>query len=46
MDTAYAGMTVRDVDGVCQNQDLQDYGDLQDWDDATHRFMDCGLSLQ
>ena len=23
---------------VFQNQDLQDYGDFQDWDDAPHRF--------
>ena len=26
------------VDCCCQNQDLQDYGDLQDWDDVLHRF--------
>ena len=28
---------------VCQNQDLQDYEDLRDWDDALHRFMDSRL---
>ena len=27
---------------ACQNQDLQDCGDLQDCDDALHRFMDAG----
>ena len=28
---------------VCQNQDLQDYEDFQDWDDALHRSMDTAL---